>query len=302
MTSMTVEELRKARAESSNAAYIAFINHISLDKLGLFCFFEGKDSPYYISRVKSVFKGNYYPINCTGKSKVLKVYELINNHREYDVYKKGFFIDRDFDPSVSNEAIYETPCYSIENLYTTKLTFSEILKSELGFLETDEDFERCISVYESLQKDFHEAATLFNAWYACLIHIRHTTGRQTGISLEGSLPKEFFTISLESISSNYDISAIKTKFPNATEVENESIERKIVEFSTQNKGQIFRGKFEIDFMLKILFALIEDSKTSKRYISKPIKYNINHNQAISQFSQYAETPDVLMDYIRKIAA
>ena len=302
MTSMTVEELRKAGAESSNAAYIAFINHISLDKLGLFCFFEGKDSPYYISRVKSVFKGNYYPINCSGKSKVLKVYELINNHREYDAYKKGFFIDRDFDPSVSNEAIYETPCYSIENLYTTKLTFSEILKSELGFLETDEDFERCTSVYENLQRDFHEAVTLFNAWYACLIHIRHTIGQQTGVVLADSIPKEFVSISLIGISNTYDISAIRAKFPDATEVDNTHIESKLSEFSTQNKGQIFRGKFEMDFMLKILFALIEDSKTSKRYISKPLKYNINHNQAISQFSQYAETPDVLMDYIRKIAA
>ena len=54
---MTADQLRKAREESANVAYITFTKHIKADKLGLFCFFEGKDSPYYISRIKAVFNG-----------------------------------------------------------------------------------------------------------------------------------------------------------------------------------------------------------------------------------------------------
>ena len=297
---MTAEQLRKAREESANVAYLTFTKHIKSDKLGLFCFFEGKDSPYYISRVKSVFNGNYYPINCSGKSKVLKVYELINYHSEYDNYKKAFFVDRDFDFSLSNDKIYETSCYSVENLYTSPSVFCDILKSEFGIYETDDDFQQCINAYVKLQRNFHKASTLFNAWYACLIYIRNTTNQQTGVSLEDSIPKEFITITLSGIMSNYDILAINAKYPNASYVDNVTLENKISELESQDKGRVFRGKFEFDFMLKVLNALIFDSRTTKTFISKPIKYNITNTQAISQFSQYAETPRELIEYIKEV--
>lgn len=297
---MTAEELRKAREESANVAYLTFAKHIKSDKLGLFCFFEGKDSPYYISRVKNIFNGNYYPINCSGKSKVLKVYELIDYHREYDAYKKAFFVDRDFDSSLQNPKIYETPCYSIENLYTNIQSFGEILKSEFGLNETDDDFEKCINLYKTLQEEFHTHSMLFNAWYACLVFIKNSTNQQIGVKLEDSIPKEFVSISLGGISGNYDLPAIQAKYPSALEVTREAIEKKILEMQSQDMGKIFRGKFELDFMLKVLNEIIVDSKTTKYFVSKTIKYSITNPQAISQFSQYAETPESLIEYIRYV--
>ena len=75
-----------------------------------FCFFEGKDNAYYVPRIKS-FTENYYPIQCGGRDKVLAVHRLITYHFEYDKYKKGFFIDRDFnEPLQSLEPpVFETP-------------------------------------------------------------------------------------------------------------------------------------------------------------------------------------------------
>lgn len=297
---MTVEQLRKAREESANVAYLTFEKHLNTDKIGLFCFFEGKDSPYYYPRITAKFSGNYYPIIRSGKSKVLKVYELIDGHREYDIYKKAFFVDRDFDLPLMNPKIFETFCYSIENLYTSNNVFKEILKSEFGFAETDDDFQRCLNVYTDLQIDFHEGITLFNAWYACLIYIRNTTNQQTGVHLDDNFPKEFINISLSGIEMSYDILAIKAKYPNAFDIYEDVLQQKIVDFNTQNKGQVFRGKYEPDFMLKMINCLIEDSKTTKAFISKPIKYNTTNTQAISQFSQYAETPIELTDYIKKV--
>lgn len=297
---MTVEQLRKARDESANVAYLTFEKHLNTDKIGLFCFFEGKDSPYYYPRITTKFSGNYYPIMCSGKSKVLKVYELIDAHREYDIYKKAFFVDRDFDLPLMNPEIFETSCYSIENLYTSSNVFKEILKSEFGFAETDEDFQRCLQIYIDLQIDFHEAIILFNAWYACLIYLRNTTQQQTGVHLEDNFPKEFINISLAGITIRYDILAIKAKYPNALEITDYVLQQKIVDFNTQNKGQVFRGKYELYFMLKMINCLIEDSKITKTFISKPIKYNITNTQAISQFSQYAETPIELTNYIKKV--
>ena len=43
------------------------------------------------------FTSNYHNIHCGGRDKVLKVYQLISYHREYDKYKKAFFIDKDFN-------------------------------------------------------------------------------------------------------------------------------------------------------------------------------------------------------------
>lgn len=297
---MTVEELRRAREESANVAYLTFAKHIRADKLGIFCFFEGKDSPYYSLRIKTIFQGNYFPINCSGKAKVIKVYELIHYHREYDQFLKGFFVDRDFDFPILNEKIFETPCYSVENLYTSESVFREILKSELGFTEVEEEFEKCVNLYRKLQSEFHEAIMLFNAWYACLIFLRNTTNQQTGINLSNSIPKDLVEISLEGITSNYDISKLKSKFPNSLEIDNQILEDKILAFSLQEKGRIFRGKYEIEFMLKILDLLIQDANTNRKYTSKNIKYHIIHSQVISQFSQYAETPPELVAYIQKI--
>ncbi len=299
--SMTVDDLRKAGKNSSNVGYMTFIKYIREDKSGLFCFFEGKDSPYYISRVRSVFQGNYYPINCTGKRQVLKAFELIQNHNVYDKYKRCFFIDRDFDPPENNPKIYETPCYSIENLYVSIAVFGEILKSEWGFLETDDDFKRCVEVYTKLQQEFHEAVLLFNAWYGCLIDKKHELKQKTNASLDDKMPKGFITIGLGGVRSNYDFSAIKAEFPDALKVTKKAVTLKEKAFKKVEQGLVFRGKFELHFMLMILDELKKDSNKPKKdrtFISKPVKYNITHSQAISQFSQYAETPPELITYIQ----
>ncbi len=298
---MSVDELRQARENSAHVAYMTFTKHIREDKLGLFCFFEGKDSPYYIARIKSVFQGSYYPIDCKGKGYVLKVFELIQNHKIYNKYKTCFFTDRDFDPPVNHPNIYETHCYSIENLYVSVASFGEILKSEWGFLETDDDFKKCIELYKKLQEEFHKAVLLFNAWYACLIEKKHELKQITNVSLDDKMPRGFIKIDLDGITSHYDWTKIKTTFPDALKITKKVVAAKEKAFRKMDQRLVFRGKFEFHFMLKILESLIMDSKKPKKdrvFISKPIKYSITHSQAISQFSQYAETPPELIDYIK----
>jgi len=296
-----VDELRRAGEESANVAYQTFFKHIREDKNGLFCFFEGKDSPYYRQQVRKVFEGNYFPITCGNKKKVNKVFELIDSHPIYDKYKKGFFMDRDFDPPLNNPKIYETPCYSIENHYTSVAVFGEIIKSEWSFSEVDEDYKRCVELYKNLQIQFHSAVQLFNAWYACLIDKKHELKEITGVNLDDKLPKGFVEISLNGVTSNYDFAAMQTKFPDALQVTETEVNQKSAQFDTQDKRLVFRGKYELKFLLTVMDELILDSKKPKmdrQYISKPIKYSITHPQAINQFSQYAETPPELLQYIQ----
>jgi len=198
--------------------------------------------------------------------------------------------------------IYETPCYSIENHYTSVEVFGEIIKSEWGFSEVDQDYKRCVALYENLQIQFHAAVQLFNAWYACLIDKRHQLKQQTGVSLNDKLLKKLVEIKLDGIIPNYDFATIQTEFPDAFQVTLEEVNQQSAQFDSQDKRLVFRGKYELKFMLMVMDGLILDSKKPKKdrqYISKPIKYSITHSQAINQFSQYAETPIELTQYIQR---
>jgi len=298
---MTVDDLRRAREESANVAYMTFMKHIRQDKNGLFCFFEGKDMPYYYNKVQRIYQGNYYPIKCNGKSKVLKVYELINNHRIYDKYKKGFFVDRDFDLLINNRSIYETPCYSIENFYTNPTVFSDILKHELGLTEISESYMNAMVCYKNLRGQFLEKTTLFNTWYACLKDLRNKNGTETGVSLSDKLPKGFITVSLENIEINYGFEAIKKEFPDALTISESTLNDKINQFNEVDKNCVFRGKYGFFLMMDILEKLIENSQKTKQFVKEKVKYNITQSQGISQFAQYAETPECLVTYLQMIA-
>lgn len=296
-----LEELKKG-LNKSQVAYQEFILHLSQNKNGLFCFFEGKDSPYYSLRIKR-FTENYHPIKCGGKDKVLDVYRLISKHSEYQKYNKAFFIDRDFDNSLKNPDIFETPCYSIENFYTSANTFKDILKNSFGLSEVSETYQTCLMLYTQRQQEFHQATIFFNAWYACLIHLRNTINKEAGATLDDKLPKNFIKFSLSSITANYTFQSIQDAFPNALEVSQESLNEKLIELFDCEQHKMFRGKYEMQFVVTIIDLILQDSNNQKNYVKEKIKFSfsskLSNEQAIELFSNYAETPDCLITYLAK---
>ncbi|MFZ2725635.1 MAG: DUF4435 domain-containing protein [Methylococcaceae bacterium] len=302
-----LEELRKGR-DKPQVAYQEFMLHINQNKTGLFCFFEGKDSPYYSPRIKR-FTENYYPIKCGGKDKVLTVYRLISIHTEYKKYKKAFFIDRDFDKPLINPDIFETPYYSIENFYTSVNVFREIIKNSLGLSEVSEAYQMCLNLYTQRQNEFHQAIFLFNAWYASLIDIKNIEKKETGVNLSDKLggdreTRNFITFTLESISKNYTLETIQQNFPTALEVSQDNLNKKIIEFSNCECRKIFRGKYEMWFVVTIIDLILQDSNNQKKYFKEKIKFSfsskLSNEQAIELFSGYAETPDCLIEYLNSI--
>lgn len=271
----------------------------------MFCFFEGKDNAYYVPRIKQ-FTDNYQPIQCGGREKVLEVYRLITNNREYDRYKKAFFIDRDFNNPLAarNPPIFETPCYSIENLYVSVGVFKEIIKNEFNLSEaSDRDYEICLRLFIDRQKEFHLAITLLNSWYACSIDIRNAEGRQTGVNLGDKLPKNFITFTLEGVAANYDLAKIKQTFPDALEVTEEALNKKLSYFSNCQCHKEFRGKYEMQFLLMLIELILQDAKKTQNYLKQKINFSfaekISNQQAINIFSGYAETPESLIGYLKQ---
>jgi hypothetical protein len=307
-----LDKLKQSR-NKSQVAYQEFALHTRENKDGLFCFFEGKDNAYYVPRIKR-FINNYHPIHCGGREKVLEVYRLITIHREYDKYKKAFFIDRDFNKPLPphNPPIFETSCYSIENFYVSVNVFKEIIKNEFHLSEvSDPDFQVCLTLFKDRQEEFHQATILFNAWYACLIEIRNTTGTKIGVELDDKFPKDFIYLTLDSVSVNYDLEKIKQKFPNAPEIPADTLNDKMEEFTNCEHDQVFRGKYEMWFLLIFLRLILIDSNKSKLFISEKLTFAFNkdysspspilsNEQALKIFSDHAETPESLNIYLMQV--
>lgn len=300
---MTVEEMRNGKREKP-AIFTEFSLLTRTHANHLFCFFEGNDNDYYVQRIRT-FTDNFQPLRCGNRDAVLGVHRLIAGHKEHEKYKKAFFIDRDFNPplAATNPPIYETPCYSIENLYVSPEVFEQILinKFHLSPVSNRETIAVCLETYKARQDEFHTAVCLLNAWFACLIDIKNTTGKEGVASLGDKLPKEFIEISLQEVKSNYDLEKIKTTFPNATEVEAEVLERKITEFSSCEQAKVFRGKYEMSFLINFIQLLLNDGKEKKEVIQQKIKFNfddaMNLPRAITIFSDCAETPECLKGYL-----
>ena len=305
VNNFNVNDLRREREQSSNVHYQEFDKLVSSFPKDLVCFFEGQDIDYYYPRITRNTTLSVHSVKCKGIKGVMKVHQLISFHREYDKYKKAFFVDRDFNVPFppQNLPIFQTPCYSIENFYVSVDTFKEILKHQLNISVTQPEFTTYLQLFTERQKEFHQAVCLFNAWYACLIEIKTEKNTGIGVNLEEKLPKNFIDFKLEKVTRKYDLQQIKDKFKDALEVESEFLNKKNNEFENCKQHLDFRGKYELHFLIDFINLIVEDSKKTKIYTKNEIKFNssLNIDKVINAFSSYAYTPESLNDYIKIVA-
>ena len=253
-----------SKANNLFATYYLRFEHLT-SKFGIdyiYCFVEGYDMPYYISRVREIIGVEPQHVECNGKKNVKGIHQYISQKAECLKYKKLFFVDSDFDDntSLSND-IYCTPCYSIENLYLSKTTIGRIANIEyrLNPVE-DEKYQKVIDLFTNELEIFHNEVLLFNSWYACLK--RKLTDGEKSISLEDKFPSDFLTLEIGNITSSYDLDKIKQKFPNAKDVLEEEVIAMQARLST-NMTTHLRGKYEIQFLGSFLEYLNIDSRNEQ---------------------------------------
>lgn len=162
-SALSLDEMRKSR-ELAVVAYKKFTEDYSLHKSCLFCFYEGEDGKYYDLRIRKYFS-DIITYKAGNKSQVIKAFNIIKSKPEYAEVNKMFFIDRDYDDSIAGmyEDLYETPCYSIENLYVKEICFKQILQSEFSINPTDVEFIKCMNDFKKRYDEFHEVIIAFNA-------------------------------------------------------------------------------------------------------------------------------------------
>ena len=298
-----VDTLRKHR-NTGHTMYARFCTEHTNNDSCLFCFFEGEDYKYYVKRIETYTNYKFNSIikyNCGGKKEVLKALELfMNDHKLAESYHKNiaFFVDKDFDDDVHyNELLYQTPCYSIENFYTSLEVFEQILQVEFGINSNESDFCKALHDFSSRQSEFHKYMLYVNSWLACQhlhkVHVCYSNFKIT---------KLFSEISIDKVVCNRIINKEKLGklFNIQNEISDTEIQLKSDYFTLNGMGSLFRGKFEIEFLKRVLFSLIDRNKNNQYFTTKRTAVKLSSdNNMLSTFQSYAVTPDCLKNFLKK---
>lgn len=294
---MSVDKLRDSRGKAV-AVFVEFTRLYKRYESALYCFFEGEDSRYYGIRIKNTVRPekDIY-LSCSGKEGVLGIYRMLSSRKHYANVRTAYFVDRDFDKSIHEtgmSAIYETPCYSVENFYTSIQCFSEILRHEFRLTESDENFERCISLYTKLQEEFHSAVELLNAWIAC----HRDKFNKVNVSELNIL--RLIHIDLTQVFAIYTVDDLRKTFPDVPTISQQDLDAKKSELAANTWQKSFRGKFEIEFLFAFLQKLFKEANQGTYpYFTRKVKVvlSLTKKAIISDLSQYADTPDCLYRYL-----
>lgn len=232
-----------------------------------------------------------------------KALSLVEKNSDESLVAKAFFVDSDFDTTkYSNPILYQTSCYSIENFYTSKEAFSKILNREFGINTTEKDYLKCCSDYSERQREFHDETIYINSWLSCQRLEEEFSEDHKIVLSDFKISKLFSEITIDNIIPKEKINREKIQelFPNSMNVEECEIEGKINYFKNGDMGSLFRGKFEIEFLKKIIDSLRIKNKAggyfSKKYTSVHIDPNIN---TLSTLEDYADTPQSLIDFLKQ---
>lgn len=265
----------------------------------LFCFTEGKhDSDYYLDKVRCIYGDDFLILDSHGKGKVIDNYNKIFP-KDKDKVKLAFFIDRDFDLPLANSDIFETDCYSIENYYCSPSAFERILIYGMKIKKQDE-IDNLVLFYANEYNQFHQTVDLFNAFYSTLHKYERNTGKEFKLDLGEKFDKTLASVCVDNFVKNYNLDTLISKYNiPADAMTNEEVESERKRLIGLDPFITFRGKYEIEFLWKILNFIVADGNHEKKIVKKKISLSLNERTFMSDFSQYADIPDSLRDYLAK---
>lgn len=304
---MNVQKTREARNKSV-VIYTKFCQCKELHKTALFCFYEGEDAKYYGNRVEQFTarsNDGVVSFNCGGKAGVLKVKEMLKAKEQYQDVKKAFFIDSDFFPQKDYDTdVYQTEGYSVENYYTSISAFTRILHYAFGINCSSSDYGKCLNDYESRMKEFHNCVMVLNAWIKAQRKNELKSGKRDLELTDFKVAKYFDKMSIDSISVKtvIDKKFLEEYFADLNFVEETEVEKYVEEFKSINMQQFFRGKFELEFLKKIIEDLRTKNKKGDYFAEHYECVKIDPNvDPLLILSQFADTPDSLIMFLKQFS-
>lgn len=295
-----LEEMRKAR-NTYQSVYMQFTQSGKYYNTRAFCFYEGEDGKYYDPRLFNKFGNNFLTFTVGNKKEVLKLLKKIRDSKLHQNVCTMFFIDRDYDKSIEgmDKDLYETPCYSIENLYVKKDCLIKILRSEFGISEIDSDYNKCLLDFDKRMDEFNQLILKFNA----LALLRRRKSNSNSNFKFGSVKTTHIAnVKLEFVSKAERYEETIDSIINNLNVDEEEIEKAENELSKKgNYIMNFRGKNQLDFFSTFIILLKDANNKGSGYFSKyhnNVHINITGNR-LSELSQYATTPKSLEEFMDK---
>jgi Protein of unknown function (DUF4435) len=304
-------ELIAEMIDSQNAAVVGYSEFLQKYKAGeikLHCFYEAQDDVIYYHTIVRRISGreDAMPHKCRNKDGVLKVYRLIKRRREYLLAKTCYFIDRDFDKLCNNPEIYETPFYSIENFYTHPTTFERILVEQFEMTFDHADFVTSTALFQAARSKFHQKVLPLNAYLSCCAHARMKNGNPR-LNIDDKINvKNGVSIDLKDFNADrlpQDLIALEALFETPGLIRKEDFEKEVERLSKLDMGQVFRGKFELQFVesfLKRFKSAIERKKGHLLHERYTCSIQFSYDVLFTQLSSYAYVPDCLRTYILSV--
>jgi len=303
-----INEMLVAQNETV-VGYHEFLQKFQLGDNRIHCFYEAKDDILYYHPIVRRLTGieDCLSYKCRNKDGVLKVYGLVKAKIEYNLAKTGYFVDRDFDSLLNNPDVYETPFYSIENFYTQVATVQRIFIEQFEMPLDHPDYEKSLSLFGSVRAIFHEKVLSINAYLKCYSRIRHEKGN-VRLNIDDKFNvKNGVSESLDDFTLNHipqDVPSLEALFDTNGLISYEDFESEKKALRELDMGQVFRGKFEMQFLESFLkrFKNAVDRKNehmlSKRYSCST---QFSYEQLFTQLGSYAYLPEDLRSYIFTIS-
>lgn len=296
---MKIQKMREER-QSDNSVFMQFVHNSRQYNDYVFCFYEGEDGKYYDSRIRQLFGNKICTYTVRGKKNVLKLFDKIQRDDYYEDVCTMFFVDSDYDEALSQERksdkIFETPCYSIENLYVQDECLMRILQSEFGLNEIDEDFKKCMQDFKNREDDFNSKIFDFNAM---LYLQRKKNNLKKNYSFNSIKTSKLLKVGIKEVKISKEYDKTMSKIKETLEIKDEEIEKAKKELLKKGPLSIvFRGKNQLDFFVEFIKIIKELNKCSKYFKIKHnnVHLNITDNR-LSELSQYAITPVELQKFL-----
>lgn len=268
------------------------------EKNTIYCVVEGKDdAPYYYPKIDSFAAGKSIEfINVSGRDNVIKSHTISRKTTSLKNYITLFFVDKDFNNDKLPLDIYQTSTYSIENYYVKPNVLKKILTYTWNI---DLDIiSNIINQYSEVQKMYHHHALEMNAF----IKMQQCKDRKGNIRLNLNQINlsDIYKINLDSVILKANINTWIKQVSNYLEYSNDEIEFYKNSFTYSNFSESFRGKNELFFFREYLKLIKDELGRKNNFFGKKFKITGNIDEIISTFAQYAEFPNCLKDYLRRM--
>lgn len=268
------------------------------------CFVEGKhDSDYYLDKFRNHLGEDFGIVVCMNKKNVLRAYENFYE-TDHQAIKLGFFVDHDFEPSVNNPNVFETDRYAIENYYCSEEVLCRILKFGMK-IENENVIAKAKEFHREQFENFHETVCEFNAFYSLVKQKELVNKVCYKVCLDDKFPKDLADVEVGKFDKKYTLRDLLDFYSlDKSVVTQKEIDKECKRLNAKSPFVSYRGKYELEFMYKILCKLVDDTnkRTTNRIIQQKISANLNKKSFMSDYAQYADIAIGLKDYLNRISA